>query len=90
MASFEPIDPNSEMWFDYPETFKTFLTVNSILKEKEAQVFLPNQITVTYKLLNNLVAQQSPAKCINDLSMDDIQRFMGEQFDPKKFVIKER
>ena len=39
---------------------------------------------------SNLVAQQSPAKGINDLSMDDIQHFMGEQFDLRRFVIRER
>ena len=36
------------------------------------------------------MAQQSPTKGINDLSMDDIQRFMGEQFYPRRFVTRER
>ena len=53
-------------------------------------MFLTNQTTVTYKLLSNLAAQQSPAKGIDDLSMDDIQEFMGEQFDPRGFVVRER
>ena len=63
---------------DYLERFRAFLTANFISKEKEAQMFLTNHTTVTYKLLSNLAAQQYPAKCINDLSMDDFQKFMGE------------
>ena len=90
MASFKPFPSNSELWLDYLERFRTFLTANSIPKEKEAQVFLTNQTTVTYKLLNNLAAQQSPPEGINDLSMDVIHKFMGEQFDPRRFVVKER
>ena len=55
-------------------------------------MFLTNQTTVTYmyKLLSNLAAQQSPPKGINELIMEDIQKFMGEQFDPKRFVVMER
>ena len=60
----------------------TFLTENSSPKEKEAQLFLNNQTTVTYKLhvLSNLAAQQSPPERINELRMDDIQKFVREQF----------
>ena len=83
MASFQPFGSSSELWLDYLERFRTFLTANSIPKEKEAQVFLTNQSTVIYKLLSNLAA-------LVELRMDDIQKFMGEQFDPELFVIKER
>ena len=75
---------------DYLERLRTFLTANSIPTEKEAQVFVTNQTTVTYKLLSNSAAQLSPAMGINNLNMDGIQRFMGEQFDPRRFVIRER
>ena len=90
VASFQPFDLSSEPWLDYMERFRTFLTVNFISKEKEAQVFLTSQTTVTYNLLSNLVARQSPAKGVNDLSMDDIQKFMEEQFNPRRFVVIER
>ena len=91
VTSFKPFDSNSELLLDYLERFRTFLTANSIPKEKEAQVFLTNQTTVTYKLLlSNLAAQQSPAKGNSNLSIDDIQKFMGEQFHPRKFVVSER
>ena len=88
VASFQPIDSSSELWLDYLERFRTSLNANSIPKEKEAQVFLTNQTTVTYKLLSNLDAQQSPPIGINELRMEDIQKFMGEQFNPKRFVVR--
>ena len=44
---------------------------------------LNNLTNETYKLLNNLAAQRSPPEGINDLKMQDIQRFMREQFDTK-------
>ena len=53
-------------------------------------MFLTNQTTVTYKLLSNLAAQQSPSKGTSDLSMDDIWKLIGEQFDPRRFVVRER
>ena len=36
VASFQPFDSSSELCLDYPERFRTFLTANSIPKEKEA------------------------------------------------------
>ena len=89
-CSFQPFDSHSVLWLDYLERFRTFLTANSVPKVKEAQVFLTNQSKVTYKLLGNLAAQQSTSKSINELKMDDIQKFMREQLDPKRFVVRER
>ena len=63
---------------------------NSISNEKETQVFHTNQTTVTYKLLSNLAAQQSPPKGINELKLDDTPKFTGEQFDLKRIVVRER
>ena len=39
VASFEPFDSSLELWLNYLERFRTFLTANSIPREKEAQVF---------------------------------------------------
>ena len=83
MASFQPFNSSLELQFDYLERFRTFLKSNSITKQKKAQVFTTNQAKVTYKLLSNLAAQQSTPKGINELKMDDIQKFMGEPFNPK-------
>ena len=41
-------------------------------------------------MLSNLTAQQRPVKSIHELTMNDIQTFMAEQFDPKRFVVGER
>ena len=41
-------------------------------------------------MLSNLAVQQQPVKSIHELTMNDIQTFMAEQFDPKRFVVRER
>ena len=90
VASFESFDSSSKLWLVYLERFRTFLTANSFPKEKEAQVLLTNHTTVTYKLFSNLAARQSPPEGINDLSTNDNQKFTGEQFNPRRVVVRER
>ena len=90
MASFQPFDSTSELWTDYLARFRTFITANSIPDNKQAQIFLTNQSNSVYKMLSNLAAQQQPVKSIHELTMNDIQTFMAEQFDPKRFVVRER
>ena len=90
MASFQPFDSTSELWTDYLARFQTFVTANSIPDNKQAQIFLINQSNSVYKMLSNLAAQQQPVKSIHELTMNDIQTFMAEQFDPKRFVVRER
>ena len=80
MASFQPFDSTSELW----------TAANSIPDNKQAQIFLTNQSNSVYKMLSNLAAQQQPVKSIHELTMNDIQTFMAEQFDPKRFVVRER
>ena len=90
MASFQPFDSTSELWTDYLARFRIFVTANSIPDNKQAQIFLTNQSNSVYKMLSNLAAQQQPVKSIHELTMNDIQTFMAEQFDPKRFVVRER
>ena len=90
MGSFQPLDSTSELWTDYLARFRTFVTANSIPDNKQAQIFLTNQSNSVYKMLSNLAAQQQPVKSIHELTMNDIQTFMAEQFDPKRFVVRER
>ena len=90
MASFQPFDSTSELWTDYLARFRTFVTANFIPDNKQAQIFLTNQSNSVYKMLSNLAAQQQPVKSIHELTMNDIQTFMAEQFDPKRFVVRER
>jgi transposase InsO family protein len=89
-SSFSPFDPSTELWTDYWARFNTFVGANSIPEERKAQVFLTNQSTTTYKLLSNLAGQQTPPKDINELMIDDIMGFMKDQFDPKRFIVRER
>ena len=49
-----------------------------------------SSLNSVYKMLSNLAAQQQPVKSIHELTMNDIQTFMAEQFDPKRFVVRER
>ena len=88
MASFQPFDSASELWTDYLARFRTFVTANSIPDNKQAQIFLTNQSNSVYKMLSNLAAQKQPVKSIHELTMNDIQTFMAEQFDPKRFVVR--
>ena len=55
-----------------------------------AQVFLTNQTKVTYKLLNNMAVQQSPPTTINEFDIDAIAAYMRIQFDPTRYVVRER
>lgn len=90
IPSFAPFDPTNELWVDYHSRFCTFIGANSVPLDKRAQVFLTNQSPVIYKMLSNLASQQSPPKEINRLSMEEITAFMMEQYNPKRFVVKER
>ena len=70
--------------------FRTFVIANSIPDNMQAQIFLINQSNSIYKMLSNLAAQQQPVKSLHELTMNDIQTFKAEQFDPKRFVDRER
>ena len=58
--------------------------------ERRAQVFLTNQAIDIYRILSNLAAQENPARGVNDLTMEDIVEYMKRQFDPKRFIVRER
>ena len=74
-----------------PGEIQNFPHCNSIPNEKEAQLFPTNQTTLNCNLLIKLALHNSLlSKGINNLSMDDIQKFMGEPFNPRKFLVKER
>ena len=88
--NFASFDPATELWADYWSRFSTFAGANSLPEDKKAQIFLVNQTSEIYKMLSNLASQQEPAKNINDLTIAQIVTFMKTQFDPKKFIIRER
>ena len=88
--AFVAFEPESELWEDYWSRFCTFFTAHSVPNDKQSKVFLTNQSGAIYKLLSNLAGQESPARGVNDLTMQDIVRYMKQQFDPKRFLIRER
>lgn len=90
IPSFTSFDSSSELWCDYWARFKTFTTVHSIPEGKQPQVFLTNQTNVTFKLLSNYACQLSPAKDINQLGITEIVEYMKSQFDPKRYIVRER
>ena len=51
-----------------------------------------SEISELILLLNKQHQEQNkqPVKSIHELTMNDIQTFMAEQFDPKRFVVRER
>ena len=78
------------MWTDYWARFKTFVAAHAIPEDRNPKIFLTSQSAATYKILGNLSAQMTPPKDINALTMAEITEFMKDQFDPKKFIIRER
>jgi len=88
--NFSAFDSTSELWQDYLSRFSTFLKAHDVPKTRKPQVFLTNQTATVYKLLANLAAQSSPPRRVNDLTMEEIEAFMTDQFDPNHFVVRER
>ena len=43
-----------------------------------------------YKMLLNRAAQETPPKEINRLTVDEITVYMKVQFDPTRFIVRER
>ena len=87
---FAAFDSTSELWPDYWSRFQTFLVANAVPDQRKPQVFLTNQNVAIYRQLSTLAAQLNPPKDINNLTMDEIVDFMKAQFDPKRFIVRER
>ena len=90
IPKFQPFDFTSELWTDYWKRFQTFLGAHSVQDSKKAQIFLTNQSNAVYKFLSNMASQLSPRKAVNELLMDEIVDIMQKQYDPKRFVVRER
>ena len=87
---FAAFDSTSELWPDYWSRFQTFLVANAVPDQRKPQVFLTNQNVAIYRQLSTLATQLNPPKDINNLTMDEIVDFMKDQFDPKRFIVRER
>ena len=58
--------------------------------EEQALVFLTNQSSEVYMLIDNYPSQLHTPTTANKLSMDDINEFMSQHYDPKGFLVGER
>ena len=87
---FPAFHSTSELRSDYWSGFCTFANARSVPNEKSAKAFLTNQTSTTYKMLPNLTARMTPPKNINNLITEQITNYMKKQFDPKRFVVRER
>ena len=87
---FEAFDFTTELWTDYWSSFSTFTKTNSVPDVRVAKVFLANQTATIYKLFSSLTTQETPPRTVNDLTMNEVQQYMMNQFHPKRFVVRER
>ena len=90
IPTFSGFEPTVELLTDYMDRFNTFAAENSIPEDRVAGVFLTNQQPTLYKQLSNMAAQLTTPKQINTLTMDEVQEFLKEQYDPKRFIVMER
>ena len=90
LPSFPGFDPNAELLTDYMNRYRTFTAAHSVPAEKTAGVFLTNQSATLYKQISNLAAQLQTPKAINDLTLEEIEKFLKEQYDSTQFVVRER
>ena len=88
--SFPAFDSTAELWKDYLLRFKTFVSANSVSDDKLALVFLTNQTSDTYKLINNYASQQDTPTTADNMQFSDIAEFMSQHYDPTKFTVRER
>lgn len=61
--------------------FFTFVVANAVPDQRKSQVFMTNQTATIYEHLVNLTTQQNPPKDISELAMEEIVKFMKEEFD---------
>ena len=87
---FAAFDSTAELWVDYQERFETFAKARGITRNNKAAYFLSCQTPVIYKQLCNLASQQETPLTVNHLSYDQIAQFMKEQYNPTKFLVRER
>ena len=90
LPTFPGFDPTCELLSDYMSRFKTYADAHSLHESKQAGIFLTNQSPSLYKQLSNLAAQLSTPKQINELTLDEIEKFLREQYDPAQFIVRER
>ena len=87
---FPAFDSTAKLWKDNLLRFKTFVSANLVSDDKLALVFLTNQTSDTYKLINNYASHQDTPTTADDMQFSDIAEFMSQHYDPTKFTVRER
>ena len=87
---FPAFDSTAKLWKDYLLRFKTFVSANSVTDDKLALVFLTNQTSDTYKLINNYASQQDTPTTADNMKFSDIAEFMSQHCDHIKFTVREK
>ncbi|XP_067939649.1 uncharacterized protein [Watersipora subatra] len=90
LPKFSEYDPATELLTDYMNRYDTFVAAHSIPEEREANVFLINQSPVLYKQISNMASQLETPKLIKEVTMEEIDNFLKEQYDPTRFLVRER
>ena len=90
LPKFAGFDPTTELLTDYMNRYNAFVAAHSIPEEKKAKIFLTNQQPILYKQISNMAAQLATPKEIHEVTMDDIENFLREQYDPTRFLVRER
>ena len=90
LPNFESFDVTAELYTDYWARFQTFMKAHSVPADRSANVFLTNQTVVVYKMLSNIAEQRTPPVAINDLSLQQIHEIMGDQYNPTRYIVRER
>ena len=77
--NFTAFDSSTELRKDCWLTFRTFTNAHLVSNVKKPKVFLINQMSLVYKMLSNLAAQEMPPRDINEPTMDQISTYMKTQ-----------
>ena len=67
--------------------YVSFVSANSVPDYKLVLVFLTNQTSDTYKLINNNASQQDTPTTADNMKFSDIAEFMSQHCNPTKFTV---
>ena len=87
---FQSFDSTLKLWKNYRSRFPTFKESNFIPEDKPALVFLTNQLSDIYKLIDNFALQLPKPTTANRLSLKSIHDFMSQHYDYKRFLVREQ
>ena len=88
--SIDPFVADDELWKDYLKRFETAVKASNLPASLKASTFLSKQSHSVYKELDVYATQMATPKTADDLKFDEITKYMEKQYNPKRYVIRER